>query len=173
MKNEYMINCRNSKVKFPPRPYLSDEEYIKSCLAFIRVCVDVFFYNRKKKAIFLAKRIIPVKGWMGFGGAVNPGEDFEQAARRIIKQDTGLIIDPKKLQYTGFPARCIYEANGNPRDSIALQFSYEIDPEDILNLVLDPKEYEGVRAFDKDRLMRATPSLHPGVIEVFNIIFKD
>ena len=172
--NEKIIREHRIKgVKFPPRPWLGGEEFSNACLVFIRVCVDVFFFNREKETIYLAYRIIPIQALMGFGGAVNPGEDFREAGSRIIKQDTGLEIPSKELYYL-HQSRCIYQAYGDPRDSLVFQFSCEVKSEQIKNIKLNPKEYdvgEGVQPFNKGQLMQERSLLHPGVENIFNLIF--
>ncbi|KPJ55152.1 hypothetical protein AMJ47_01390 [Parcubacteria bacterium DG_72] len=161
-------------VKFPPRPWLSDEAFNEACLVFIRVCADVFFIQKEKGIIYLAYRIIPIRAWMGFGGAVDPGEGVIEAGCRNVKQDTGLEIPAKKLCYLD-QTRITYLAYGEPRDSLAFQFYCEVKPGEIDSIRLNSKEYDvqqGVQSFNKDRLMQEQSLLHPEVMDTFNLIFS-
>ena len=174
MKEECIVYHRDKDVIFPPRPWLDEKEYFKACSVFVRVTVDVFLFNQKEKTIYLARRIIPIEGWMGLGGMVDPGENFREAAVRVVKKDSMLEISPEKLNLLVF-FRCIYNANGNPIDSFGIQFSYNIEPEYLRNICLKSEEYscESIRSFNKERLKKERSSLHPGVEEVFKRIFPN
>lgn len=174
MNENFITVDRLRGVKFSRRPRLSDEAFAEGCLVYVRFCVDVFFINREGGIIYLAYRIIPTRGWMGFGGAVDPGEDIEDACSRIIQQDTGLQVPSKKLCFLR-QYRLMYLAYGDPRDAFALQFFCEVKSEQVTSIKLNIEEYDveqGVRSFNRAQLTQEQSSLHPGVMSAFDRIFS-
>lgn len=83
--------------------YVSDDVY-KTLLEYSPIpTIDVVFFNPEKTHILLGKRINnPYKDiFYTFGGRLWKNETFEEAAIRIAKKETGIILELSDLFFGG------------------------------------------------------------------------
>ena len=100
---------------------------------------------------------IPHPGcWAGFGGAVEPGESVEAAARREVLEETGLAIATPTFL-------CDVEDNEGRGDWVSLYFVQgSFDPADVVL-----SEGQGVGLFRREDLdtLRMTPFVRLAISE--------
>lgn len=86
----------------PQRKFLPDATYADVLDSCVLACVDVFVYH--KGAVLLGKRRErPALGqyWI-LGGRMNPGERFEETARRILARESEIVAnDLSRFVYLG------------------------------------------------------------------------
>lgn len=134
----------------------------------IRVCALIL---RNEKLLLLRHksptRETPI--WMPPGGAVEPGETFENALEREVKEETNLEIKPGRLA-------AIHEFIEPPFHAVEFYFLAEInsgelkagyDPE----LDSESQMITDIRFFDLDEMKR--DDVYPGFLSQFSEIMTD
>jgi len=82
----------------PHKTYLKPRPWGRVRDVVVRGTADMLVVQRGQ--ILLGKRAHePQAGWWIFGGGINPGESFEEAAARNFKRELGISINPERFQY--------------------------------------------------------------------------
>lgn len=141
--------------------------------AFSRSCVDVVFVDFANKKLLLAKRRRdPERLWM-IGGTVKAREPKIDTARRKLKEETGLEVDPQRLQRV-WQRRYMFAEF----DSECLVFLLDLTDKELLSIKLNPNEYESNelvrcnRAYLESLVDKNNPDDHiPLLLEFYDAIF--
>ena len=160
--------------------YLEDKLYSKTLESMIVVCSDTMIFNRKEKAVYLAKRRVePMKGWWEIGGRRFAGETTIEAAIRNFTRETTLKIKPSRFKFITTIENIWQNKKERPektgKHDLIFIFAVELNKKEIgiVSKNLDPKEYyqNSLEKFDKKRLLKE--KIHPALIEVYDKIFKN
>jgi len=111
--------------------YINDDEYKFIFSRVPRLCLD--FIVIKKGKVLLAKRSIePYKGyWSLPGGMVRYKESFEEASKRILKDELGLKpIEKKLIGSMEFPNEV--NKNGVHVHSVSIAFLTKLEDGEII-----------------------------------------
>ena len=102
------------------------------------------------------------EGWSLPGGAIEPGETPEQAVRREVREETGILVEPREIigVYGGRDFRYIYP-NGDEVEYLAVLYfcvpmGASLEP-------LDP-ETRSLRYFGKDEMPKLALPYPPSAL---------
>jgi colanic acid biosynthesis protein WcaH len=99
-------------------------------------CVDLVVI--KDNSVLLLERLRePDKGKFWFpGGRIRRNENLEQAAARVLKEETGLML--AKMEFVG-PLSCIFKADpfGHGQGTHTVSFVFAVKPLSYDNVILD------------------------------------
>lgn len=134
----------------PEKPmFLPDEEYSRALSTFVFACADTIVISdeRPKKLVLAKRKNEPMAGhWWTFGGRMQFGEAFTEAAARIFKKETR-IIWPSRWKIVGTYNFMCSTRTQEPKDagshSIVILHAILLQPGIIDLMRLDPKEYSG------------------------------
>ena len=152
--------------------------YRESSGGYIKVCADVVFANSCRRTIYLARRTIkPAQGhWWIIGGRMYPGEREEVAARRHLRDDTGLDLSQDRFRYVTINRYWWKDRQEDPQekgcDHLAYTFVVEPTSEELVRVQLRPTEYnlgDGLQEFDRERLVKE--GIDEGILDVYDQIF--
>lgn len=59
----------------------------------------VYCVRKEEVLLGLKKKSFGAGKWNGFGGKVEPGEEVAQAAARELQEESGLVVEPARLQH--------------------------------------------------------------------------
>ena len=114
----------------------------------IRVGVGVYIFNPQKQVLLGLRKSQHGQGtWCPPGGHMEYGETNEQAARREVKEETGLDIDEQKIRLRGV-TNDFYKESG--KQYITLHFfcqNFKGDPQ-----IMEPDKCAKWQWFDIDNL---------------------
>ncbi|MFA5061777.1 MAG: NUDIX hydrolase [Patescibacteria group bacterium] len=134
--------------------------------------VDIVGVNKAAKLFYLAtRRCQPRRGAWWFGGRAGKDELPKNAAIRKLNEELGLAVSPDRLEMVAAVFHYINEP-GSLATQPALQFAFELTPEELASIKLDPGEYDvqlGVAAYDRERLV--AESVHETVIAMYDAMF--
>lgn len=159
---------------------LKNKLYSKAMESMIVVCSDVIIFNRKEKAVYLAKRRVePMKGWWEIGGRRFAGETTLEAAVRNFTRETNLKINPSRFKLITTIENIWQSKKEKPKKTgkhdLIFIFSAELNKKEIriVSENLDPKEYylNSLEKFDRKRLLKE--KVHPALIKIYDKIFKN
>lgn len=72
----------------------------------VELVVKGIIYDKQQKKVLLLKRSdredIGIGTWENAGGAVEPGESLEEALRREIREEAGLLVSVGELAYVSY-----------------------------------------------------------------------
>lgn len=158
---------------------VSDEVYEQAMRSFVIVCTDVVLYNRDRRVVYLAWRIIlPMCGWWINGGRRFAGESREDAMLRHLANDIGLHIDPTRLQYLAQHEYGWRLRQQEPQETgshcLADTFALAVSDEEIsyAQYQLRSTEYDtrlGFRAFDLESMARE--GVHEAMRDLYEQLF--
>lgn len=141
--------------RFPPPVFMEEEAYAKAIASLVVVCTDVGIVDRDTRTLYLARRKSrPGKGlWWFIGGRMHVGEPELDSAVRCFHRETGLRIDPERLEFVSMNRYLLKDRKQEPTDigsdSLAYTFAFEPTARQRTQIALDGEEYEpgGLRAF--------------------------
>lgn len=164
-----------------PRKFIADDKaYGEALEAFVAVCTDCLFFNQEKGTVYLAKRKAKPMSceWWFIGGRVFAGEDEHTAMRRCIKRETGLEIDPERIDFLAMKRYLFKDRQQEPQekgcDSLCYIFGLEVTEAEIATVRsnLDKNEYDleaGLLEFDSAKL--TAENVFPSIIDVYEKVF--
>ncbi|MCL5004777.1 MAG: NUDIX domain-containing protein [Patescibacteria group bacterium] len=159
--------------------YLKNKTYSKAMESMIVVCSDVMIFNRKEKAVYLAKRRVkPMKGLWEIGGRRFAGETALKAAVRNFTRETTLKIKSSRLKFITTIENIWQSRKEKPikigKHDLIFVFAVNLNKKEIeiVSKNLGSKEYHqnSLEKFDKKRLLKE--KVHPALIEIYNKIFN-
>ena len=159
--------------------YLKTPLYLKAMESMIIVCSDTMIFNRKEKAVYLAKRRVkPMQGWWEIGGRRFAGETALEAAVRNFTRETNLKIKPPRFKFITTIENIWQNKKEKPTETgkhdIGFVFAVNLNKKEIkiVSENLDPKEYHSnsLERFDRKKLLEE--KIHPAMIEIYDKIFK-
>ena len=170
----------NPNVVIPHKFIKDDTAYGEALEAFVLVCTDCLFINKKRQTIFLAKRKSkPLSEWWMIGGRIFAGEEEKTAMCRSLKRETGLEISPERLKFLTMKRYLFKDRQQQPQDkgcdSLCYTFGLEVtdDEIEIVKSNLDVAEYDrtlGLQEFDPDRL--TAENVFPPIIDLYEEVFR-
>lgn len=80
---------------------MSSEDYAKVLDNVAVATADIVLINSHGEMLFGKRTREPWPDWWIIGGRIIPGESFEEAASRKLKEELGLNIDGSRLAYLG------------------------------------------------------------------------
>jgi len=101
------------------------DKYAEIMKALPILCVDIIIKNTSNEYLLIKRAYEPLKGvWWVAGGRVLKGETLEQAAKRKVKEEIGVIVD---VVYPVGYYEDVFETNpfglSTPLHSVSLVFS--------------------------------------------------
>jgi ADP-ribose pyrophosphatase YjhB (NUDIX family) len=159
--------------------YLKKKLYSKALESMIIVCSDTMIYNRKEKAIYLAKRRVqPMKGWWEIGGRRFAGETALEAAVRNFKRETSLKIKPSRFKFITTIENIWQNKKEKPvekgKHDLIFVFAADLTKKEIeiVSKNLNPEEYypNSIEKFDRKKLLKE--NVHPVLAEIYDKIFN-
>lgn len=78
--------------------FLPERDYAMVRDNVVRACVDVFIVNQRGEVLLGKRSYYPHPDWWIIGGGMKPGESFPEAAKRNIKRELGLDIEPERFE---------------------------------------------------------------------------
>jgi ADP-ribose pyrophosphatase YjhB (NUDIX family) len=164
-----------------PRVFLEETAYASALQAFVLVCTDCVFVNRKRRQIYLARRKAkPLSDWWFIGGRVYAGEGELHAMCRCLERETKLQIDPDRLCFLTMKRYIFKDRQQQPQDigcdSLCYIFALNVTDEEarLAGANLDPDEYDmsfGLKAFGMEEF--GTIRVFPPVIDIYEYLFGD
>ncbi|MFH1505691.1 MAG: NUDIX domain-containing protein, partial [archaeon] len=85
--------------------------------------------------------------WTMPGGKLHFGEDFQKAAAREVLEETGLVVDPKKLKFISFTNDIVPDAHFVTAGFLCMEFEGEPS-------IMEPDEITKWEWFDIKKLPR-------------------
>ncbi|MBI2045833.1 MAG: NUDIX domain-containing protein [Parcubacteria group bacterium] len=80
---------------------LSAEEYAKVLDSVVVATADIAVINNRGEILLGKRTRAPWPDWWIIGGRMMPGESFEEAASRKLKEELSLDIEVSRLSYIG------------------------------------------------------------------------
>lgn len=80
---------------------LNAEEYAKVLDSVVVATADIAVLNNRGEILLGKRTRAPWPDWWIIGGRMMPGESFEEAASRKLKEELSLGIDASRLSYIG------------------------------------------------------------------------
>ncbi len=94
-------NLQLKKMSQSPRPFAPLDVFQKTIQYFPTVSINLIVRNSKGEFLFVKRKNNPAKGlWWVPGGRVLNGESMKEAGERVLKQETGLDLELKRLSRT-------------------------------------------------------------------------
>lgn len=159
--------------------WMSDEDYTAMVAKTVIACVDVAFYSRKKKGMYLARRCtLPQKGLWVLGGRLIPKDrsTIDGVLRKLV-EETGFHPDRSRLEYltTNFYHWDRVAQGDMPGANLVVIFMCEITEQEALRIGdrLVQSEYEqgyGLQLFTRKRMTEEL--CHPALIDMYDLIFS-
>lgn len=126
------------------------------------------FLKRKDEILLLNRNKSPWMGsWNGVGGKLQEGETPLECILREIKEETGIDVEPSKIQEKGFLTWEQFKALGNG----LYLFLVELDPEFEYNTpvkvsegILDFKKIDWITSLDNEGIAKNIPHFLPNVL---------
>lgn len=132
--------------------YLDQRDYAKVIECAPVLCVDVDLVLPSGSHVLFRRCNEPLKGeWWPVGGRVWKGEGPEAAARRKVREETGLEIIPARLRFVGYYNE-VFEFSSLGRGkyhTVSLVFQCPVSTEELKVMRLDGQHSEWTLA---DRL---------------------
>lgn len=81
--------------------WFTDREYAKILDNLVIVCVDTLVVDENNNVLLGKRTKLPIKDWWIFGGRMQAGEDYIEAAKRGLKREVGIEMqrDPVQIGY--------------------------------------------------------------------------
>lgn len=122
---------------------LSDEEYHRGLLKFVKYCHDVVVLD-SDGLLYLGERRsnkTPSGPWF-IGGQVSIFRDINESLAELFRRETGLVIDPGRFNHEWFN-RYMFDGSdgGVPHDAVCEIFTLLLTREELSRVSLDPTEY--------------------------------
>ena len=131
-------------------------------------CVDTVILHQGR--VLLGKRgQEPMRGgWCTFGGKMNPGEDFQKTAQRILKRELGLTIDSNRLEHLNNIISVVWNKRAQvPKNHgchMATTIMVLMLVEQELSLLHAAIDHERLEWFELHKI--AEPKHHPWIVRV-------
>ncbi len=148
---------------------MSDQAYGAALDSLVIVTSEALVMHRGN-ILFELRNHAPLKGqWCTIGGRKIPGESFEEAAARVLKQETGVGIDPGRFRLLPFPPYSIAWAtraqeptsNGSHTDTVGCVV-------EITDSEADAFKHLGssFRWLDPAGIVAQSQSFHPWIVQM-------
>lgn len=161
------------------RVFLAPEVHAEAILAFPIVSTDVFIVDKRKRTIYLAKRIVdPLPEPFGMGGRSFAGEDPDSSIVRSFGRETGLILPPDRFHFVCmnryFWATRKQEPKNAGVDYLAYTYWVELNQDELAQAAtgLERGEYEpgSFKEYSWQDLVDA--QIHPAVLSFYRKLFS-
>lgn len=161
------------KHKEVPEFNLSVEEYSQVLDSVVIASADIICY-RSNGDVLLGKRADPPlqgKLWI-FGGRMKPGESLRDTARRNIKREIGIDVDPKRFRISDVYNIMWGGRNEPPREygfqTMMTIMMYECDPEEARQAVSADQTHASLCWYSRKELhdLEQAGELHPFLPEI-------
>ncbi len=155
--------------RFKPQPrFISDKIYSRIRDTIVRTCVEALVMDEKQNQILLGQRnILPWNKWWSFGGRMIAGESPEGAVSRVVKEDLGLEIRPKRFVFLDTLSLVFSRREEPPQKNgchdMSLFFLLLLDERETAAVHLRETEYQEKKWFNpKDITKKA--GFHPATV---------
>ena len=158
---------------------LDDKTYAEAIQSFVIVCTDAIVFNRERRTVFLARRLVkPMQGWWIIGGRMQAGESPHQSMRRCFKRETSLDLPDERFNLLRLNRYLWKDREQEPQnagsDDLCFTFSIELTKQEIqkASQALERDEYEagGLSEFNYAKLNRE--GVNPIIIDLFDQFFN-
>lgn len=159
---------------------LSERTYAEAISRLIVVANDALIVNRRRRSIFLAKRISrPMEGFWVIGGRRFAGEDAIRSMRRCFKKETSLDIEDVRFKFLTIVEFVWSERAQEPHNVgchyVSYIFSVELNEKEreVVSENLDPREYDidiRLKEFTYDELLN-NGGIHDAILTYYNLMF--
>lgn len=158
-----MVGHYKSRAKFLPAEIYT---YVRD--AIVRGCVEALIMDKKMTKVLLGKRNIkPWSNWWTFGSRMIAGESPEKAILRTVKQDLGLKISLKRIDFIDVMSLAFSRRQEPPQENgchdLALFFLLLLDERETTAINLRKTEYQEKRWFNPKDITKKT-GFHPATI---------
>lgn len=153
--------------------YMSDQAYSDMIDSIVFACVDILAVVGDKILLINRLQEPQIGPWL-VGGRIRTGEQLQQAAHRLMRNETGLTVSEYRFNYL-----CTYVAAwkkrhqvpvGNGIHTVSLVFKAEFTEAEIDNVRLN-EEHDKYELIDIKAILKNSNLYHPALIQCIKALY--